>query len=171
MLLFGDNNDIKMILEEFSDINRPRIVFVTENKIEIKELKNKKYVTNIICKEMDDKELNSYIVSTLWELDCYYNEKGNEIYRHTPVNIAKGLQTDSSFFTINILLTGMCRAGKSTFINLMAGKLVALEANDSESVTLKISNYYIYKDDNNKDNGGIKLIDTPGICENAIINS
>ena len=34
MLLFGDNNDIEMILKEFSDINRPRIVFVTENKIE-----------------------------------------------------------------------------------------------------------------------------------------
>ena len=70
-----------MILEEFSDINRPRIVFVTENKKEIKESKKKKYVTNIICEGMNDHELNSYIISTLWELDCYYNEKGNEIFR------------------------------------------------------------------------------------------
>ena len=139
MLLFGDNNDIQMILQEFSDINRPRIVFITENKIEIKESKNKKYVTNIIYKGMNDKELNSYIVSTLWELDCYYNEKGNEILRHTPVNIAKGLQTDMSFFSINILLTGMCRSGKSTFINLISGKFVALETNDTDSVTLKFS--------------------------------
>ena len=171
MLLFGDDNNMQMILEEFCDINRPRIIFVSNKAQNIEESNNKKYVTNIVCNGMNDKELNSFIVSTLWEFDCYYNEKGNEIFRHTPVNIAKGLQTDSSFFTINILLTGMCRAGKSTFINLMAEKLVALEANDSESVTLKISNYYIYKDDNNKDNGGIKLIDTPGICENKEINS
>ena len=38
MLLFGDNNDIKMILKEFSDINRPRIVFVTEKKNKIKRI-------------------------------------------------------------------------------------------------------------------------------------
>ena len=171
MLLFGDDNNIQMILEEFSDIHRPRIIFVSNKKTNIEESNKKKYVTNIACEGMDDKELNSYIVSTLWELDCYYNEKGNEIFRHTPVNIVKGLQTDNSFFTINILLTGMCRAGKSSFINLLAGKLIALETNDTESVTLKISEYYIYKDENNKDNGGLKLIDTPGICENEHINS
>ena len=169
MLLFGDDNDIQMILEEFSLINRPRIIFITESQKEIKKSNNKKFVTNIICEEMNDKELNSYIVSTLWELDCYYNEKGNEIFRHTPVNIAKGLKTDMSFFSINILLTGMCRAGKSTFINLISGKFVALETNDTDSVTLKFSEYYIYKDDK-KDHGAIKLIDTPGISDDDEIN-
>ena len=170
MLLFGDDNDIKMILEDFSDINRPRIIFVTENYKEIKDTKNKRYVTNIICEGMNDKELNSYIVSTLWELDCYYNEKGNEIFRHTPVNIAKGLQTDMSFFSINILLTGMSRSGKSTFINLISGKFIALETNDTDSVTLKFSEYYFYKDDNQKEHGALKLIDTPGICGDDKIN-
>ena len=171
MLLFGDDNDITDILEEFSLINRPRIVFVTNKIKKIEESNNKKYVTNIICEGMNDRELNSYIVSTLWELDCYYNEKGNEIFRHTPVNIAKGLKSDMSFFSINILLTGMCRAGKSSFINLISGKLMALESNDTESVTLKVSEYYVYKDDDNKENGGIKLIDTPGICDKDEVNS
>ena len=171
MLLFGDDNDIKDILEEFSLINRPRIVLVTNKIKKIEESNNKKYVTNIICEGMNDRELNSYIVSTLWELDCYYNEKGNEIFRHTPVNIAKGLKSDMSFFSINILLTGMCRAGKSSFINLISGKLMALESNDTESVTLKVSEYYVYKDDDNKENGGIKLIDTPGICDKDEVNS
>jgi len=171
MLLFGDDNDITNILEEFSDINRPRIIFVTENYKEIKDTKNKKYVTNIICEGMNDTELNSYIVSTLWELDCYYNEKGNEIFRHTPVNITKGLQTDMSFFSINILLTGMSRSGKSAFINLISGKFVALETNDTETITSKLSEYYIYRNDDKKEHGAIKLIDTTGINDNEKINS
>ena len=170
-MLIGKINEVTNILEEFSLINRPRIVFVTNKIKKIEESNNKKYVTNIICEGMNDRELNSYIVSTLWELDCYYNEKGNDIFRHTPVNIAKGLKSDMSFFSINILLTGMCRAGKSSFINLISGKLMALESNDTESVTLKVSEYYVYKDDDNKENGGIKLIDTPGICDKDEVNS
>ena len=53
MLLFGDDNDITDILEEFSLINRPRIVFVTNKIKKIEESNNKKYVTNIICEGMN----------------------------------------------------------------------------------------------------------------------
>lgn len=48
LLLFGDENDMDMILDEFSDINRPRIIFVTNNKKIIAKSKNKKYVTKIL---------------------------------------------------------------------------------------------------------------------------
>jgi hypothetical protein len=65
----------------------------------------------------------------------------------------------------------MSRAGKSTFINLLSGKLVALETNEAQSVTLKFSEYYMYRDDNKKEHGGIKLIDTPGICDREEVNS
>jgi GTP-binding protein EngB required for normal cell division len=170
LLLFGDDNDIGMILKEIDEIYRPRIIFVTEKKKEC-ITDNKKYITNIICEGMDEMELNSNIISSLWELDCYYNEKGNEIFRHTPVNILKGFQTDMSFFSINILLTGLSRSGKSSFINLLSEKLVALESNDSDSVTLKVSEYYIYRNDDKREHGAIKLIDTPGICENNQVNS
>lgn len=142
LLVFGDDNDIDMVFEEIDEVYRPRIVFVTEKNKEFKT-DNKKYITNIICEGMNETELNSNIISSLWELDCYYNEKGNEILRHTPVNILKGFQTDKSFFSINILLTGLSRSGKSSFINLLSEKLVALESNDSDSVTLKVSEYYI----------------------------
>ena len=171
MLCFGEENDIEMIVEEFSNIHRPRIIYITENKKIFENFSNQKYVTNIICKEMDDNELNKNIISSLWEIDCYYNEKGNEISRYTPKNLAKGLQTDMSFFSINILLTGMCRSGKSSFINLISEKLVALETNDTESVTLKVSEYYVYRNDNKEEHGAIKLIDTPGICDNPKVNS
>ena len=171
LLLFGDNNDIKVILEEFSDINRPRIIFITKKKLNVENLSKKKEVKNIIYEGLNDRDLNNYIISSLWELDCYFNEKGNEIFRYSPKSIAKGLQTDNSFFSINILLTGMCRSGKSTFINVMSEKLVALETNDTESVTLKVSEYYIYRNDDKKEHGAIKLIDSPGICEDNRVNT
>ena len=64
----------------------------------------------------------------------------------------------------------MCRAGKSAFINLISGKFIALETNDTEGVTTKFSEYYVYKDDDKKEHIPIKLIDTPGIRENEDFN-
>ena len=69
-------------------------------------------------------------------------------------------------FSINILLTGLSRTGKSTFINLLAGKIMALEADETESVTKNISEYYIYRDDDKDEHGALKIIDTPGIVPN-----
>ena len=170
LLLFGDNNDIQMIVQQFSNINRPRIIFVTEKEKEYPHFRDQKYVKNIVCEGMNDQQLNNYIVSSLWELDCYFNEKGNEIDRYSPKSIVKGLETDNSFFSINILLTGLCRTGKSTFINLLTEKLIALESNEAESVTLKVSEYYIHRNDDKKEHGAIKLIDTPGLCDDKNVN-
>ena len=171
MLYFGNDIKLDLVLNKFSLVNLPRIIVVNDKEIEIKESNKKRYVKNIICNNMDDNELNNYIVSSLWELDCYFNEKGNQMNRYTPSNILKEMNTDNSFFSINILLTGMSRAGKSTFINLLSGKLIALETNDAQSVTLKFSEYYMYRDDNKKEHGGLKLIDTPGICDKDEVNS
>ena len=44
-------------------------------------------------------------------------KKGNQICRYTPEKIFNGLDKDNSMFSINILLTGLSRSGKSTFIN------------------------------------------------------
>ena len=54
---------------------------------------------------------------------------------------------------------------------MLSEKLVALESNDSDSVTLKVSEYYIYRNDDKREHGAIKLIDTPGICGNKKVNS
>ena len=133
---------------------------------------DKRYVTNIISKNITNEQLSSKIISTLWELDCCFNEKGNQICRYTPERIFNGLEKDNSLFSINILLTGLSRTGKSTFINLLSGKLMALEGDAVESVTKNISEYYIYKDDDKDEHGAIKIIDTPGIVpNNNIINN
>ena len=170
MLCFGNDIDLNIVLKNFSSVNLPRIIIVNDKGIEINNSNKKKYVTNIICNNMDDRELNKYILSSLWELDCYYNEKGNQISRYAPANTVKEMNIDNSFFSINILLTGMSRAGKSTFINLLSEKLVALETNDAQSITLKFSEYYKYREDNKIEHGALKLIDTPGICEKEEVN-
>ena len=45
----------------------------------------------------------------LWEKECYYNERGNII-----LNLPGKIETNNY---INIILTGISRAGKSTLIN------------------------------------------------------
>ena len=87
---------------------------------------DKRYVTNIISKNITNEQLSSKIISTLWELDCCFNEKGNQICRYTPERIFNGLEKDNSLFSINILLIRLSRTGKSTFINLLFGKIIAL---------------------------------------------
>ena len=101
MLYFGNDINLDLVLKTFTSVNLPRIIIVNDKGIEIKESNKKKYVTNIICNNMDDRELNKYILSSLWELDCYYNEKGNQISRYAPANIVKEMNTDNSFFSIN----------------------------------------------------------------------
>ena len=133
---------------------------------------DKRYGTNIIYKELDNKEMSNedlnikIISSLLWELDCYFKEKGNINCRYSPENIFNDLENNNSLFTLNILVAGLARVGKSTFINLISRKLSALESDLAVYVTKNISDYYIYKNDNKQDHAAIKLIDTPGLVKN-----
>ena len=165
ILCFGNEN-IKILSEHFEDLRKNRMIFITEEKCDLDEDMDKRYSTNIICKDMSNEDLNVKIISALWELDCCFNEKGNQICRYTPEKIFKGLEKDNSLFSLNILLTGLSKTGKSTFINLLSGKIMALEADDSQSVTKNISEYYIYRDDDKDEHDALKIIDTPGIIEN-----
>lgn len=83
-----------------------------------------------------------------------------------PKDIFKGMKENPLDYTINLFLTGLSRGGKSSFINLIRGKITALENNDKESVTSKLTEYFI--DINNKNNYeeycSIKLIDYPGMA-------
>ena len=170
IICFGNEN-VKILTENFEELRKSRMIFITEEKCNIDEEMDKRYATNILCKDMSNEDLNIQIISTLWELDCCFTEKGNQICRYTPEKIFKGLEKDNSLFSLNILLTGLSRTGKSTFINLLAGKIIALEADETESVTKNISEYYIYRDDDNDEHGAIKLIDTPGIVPNQNNNN
>ena len=158
IICFGE---CKYLGEFFEEMRKPKIILVTEKKYELKI--DKRFVINIISRDLKDNQICSQIISSLWEIDCYFNERDNRICRYSPENIFKDLEKDNSLFSINILLTGFSRVGKSSFINILAGKMLALELDKTDSVTRKITEYYIYKDDEKDEHGAIKLIDTPGI--------
>ena len=75
----------------------------------------------------------------------------------------KGEKDISSDTSLNILLTGFSRSGKSTFINLIARQLIAYETPQGISTTQKITNYYITLDNTIQNMAKIKFIDSPGL--------
>jgi ribosome biogenesis GTPase A len=171
VLCFGNENT-EMISSYFKKLRKSNMIFITETECKISEKIDKRYAKNIIYKdlknneEMSNEELNIKVISLLWELDCFFKEKGNLICRYTPDNIFNGLENENSLFTLNILVIGLSRVGKSTFINLISRKLTALESDLTVSVTKNISEYYIYHKDGKNGHGAIKLIDTPGLVNN-----
>ena len=111
-ICFGEKN-IQTLCKYFKEMREPRIISVTESKCEINI--DKRYVTNIITEGMNEDEIISFIKSTLLEIEYYYNGKGNFIQD----NIFNDLEKDNSLFSLNILLLGKSRTGKSTLINLI----------------------------------------------------
>ena len=174
ILCFGTENIEKL----FSEINNngkiyfPFIIVISKDKLDLEELEfnDPRKIINILLNQETEKKLNNIIISQLWECDCYYNEKGNKICRYTPDNIFKNLYCNLSFYSINILLTGKSRAGKSTFLNYINNKLIALESCKKTSATKKITEYNIYIN-NNYENYSIKFFDTPGIIPGKIEES
>ena len=160
IICFGERNIIKLC-KYFKDMRYPRIISVTESKCEINI--DKRYITNIINETMNEEEVSSFIISTLWELDCYCRGEGNLICKYTPENIFNGLEKDNSLLSLNILLLGKPRVGKSTLVNLISGKMISLESDSNTSVTKKVLEYYIYRNDDKNGHSAIKLIDTPGL--------
>ena len=152
--------------------DKPFILFIlNEKEIEgntFNKYKNPEYLSYINDSEPDKIYLK--IISFLWEKDCYFNERGNELSRFLPSNIL--YHSPRGFLFCNILLTGESRAGKSSFLNKIFGKLISYESGQLESTTKEIHHYELYppEDENLKDNlkhgyGGIKIFDTPGLVK------
>ena len=169
ILYFGEEN-INLLIETIKsagDIYYPLFIIISNNEINIK-FKDKRRITNIILNDITRNRLDCIISSILWKYDCYFNEKGNIISKYLPDNIFKTFGKSLSFYSINILLSGKSRAGKSRFVNYLTNKLNSLESCKKETVSKHITEYFIYL--NNKENisekSCIKLIDTPGIVSN-----
>lgn len=163
VLSFGDENNEELFesLYEVGTVYLPRFIFITKKEGDY-SLKKKSYITNIIYTDLTDVELITNIKSELWEIDCYYNERGNEKCTFLPNQIIENLEI--SDMSINILLTGISRSGKSTFINTVNNSLLSLENCEKSSVTSKITEYKIYFGQKKSEKDGyLKFIDTAGI--------
>jgi GTPase SAR1 family protein len=145
ILCFGDDNDIDML---FDNVGLIRVIIVTKNDFNLKKNFGQNFIINIITEGKSDEKLKLNIKNSLKEIDKYYNEKNGD--------------AEAISCPLNLLLVGRRHSGKSTFVNLMLGKLLALEINDDEFSTLKISEYIVHKEKEDKENI-IKIIDTPGI--------
>lgn len=161
ILSFGDEDNEKLFdkLLDIGMVYLPRFIFITKNEGNYK-LKKKMFISNIIYTGLTDKEIVSNITSELWEIDCYYNERGNTTCKYLTNNVLEKMVV--SDLSINILLAGISRAGKSSFINIISDKLLALENCEKSSITSKISEYQIFSESKTEKDGFIKIIDTPG---------
>ena len=155
----GDSKEIFYQLYNIGMVYLPRFIFITKNEGNY-SLKKKSYITNIISTDLTDVELITHIKSELWEIDCYYNERGNEKCTFLPNIIEESCEVPD--ISINILLTGISRSGKSTFINIVNNSLLALENCEKSSVTSKINEYKIYGKNKSEKDGFLKFIDTAG---------
>ena len=165
ILSFGDENN-ELLFKEIQKIGLvylPRIIFITK-KIGNYNFKKKSYISNIIYSDLTDENLVSYIKDEIWEIDCYYNERGNATSKYLVSNIVDNIESTISNTSINLLLCGVSRAGKSSFINVINNSLLALENCGKSSLTKKITEYQIYHKNDQKKEGFIKIIDTPGFC-------
>lgn len=162
LLCFGSSqiNILCDKIDEMDEVYRPLIIFLTNEKITSQMIDVRKIRNIILCND-HAKNLIA-IISELWKIEGYYNERGNQYFKYLPDNYRKekGLSSDN---TINILVTGCSRAGKSTFINLIAHKLIAFESPVIESNTKNTTSYYISLDDSIQNIAKLNLIDSPGL--------
>ena len=119
-----------------------------------------------------NKEINyRKILSYLWEMTLLLNQK--------PYTLSKTLE--ANFFrirevfptvTINILLCGFSRKGKSTFTNMIFDKMATLENPSFLPVTSEIIEFLLpgQADENNIVKGGVKIFDVPGLIEGTTDN-
>ena len=121
--------------------------------------------------------------SKLLTIDAYLNERGNIFDKIVYRNLGKhNLVTATT--SLDILIFGGPRSGKSTFINILSNSLLAREQTNAETCTTKCTEYIIPFDnvedniENNNNNlenqaleqinrftGNLKIIDTPGLFE------
>lgn len=161
IISFGDDDNDKLFdkLGDIGAVYLPRFIFVTKKERDY-NFSKKMFITNIIYTGLTEKEIIINLQSELWEIDCYYNERGNKTCNFLANNILEKFEV--SDVSINLLLAGISRAGKSSFINIIANKLLALENCEKSSITSKISEYLIYGQSKTEKDGYLKIIDTPG---------
>ena len=165
IIIFGSEN-ADFLLEctyLLSRVYLPQIAVITNKNI--KGIQDNRFLTIIRHNKEQKQNLYKHIFNYLWERECYFNQRGCLINQFSPENVIPSKDLPSS--SLNILLTGMSRAGKSTLVNILSGKLISLETPEFKSVTEEINEYTIYKEIQEKGKKKeiikMKFIDTPGL--------
>ena len=119
-----------------------------------------------------NKEINyRKILSYLWEMTLLLNQKPNTLSKTPEANFFR-IKEVFPTVTINILLCGFSRKGKSTFINMIFDKMATLENPSFLPVTSEIIEFLLpgQADENNIVKGGVKIFDVPGLIEGTTDN-
>ena len=119
-----------------------------------------------------NKEINyRKILSYLWEMTLLLNQKPYTLSKTPEANFFR-IKEVFPTVTINILLCGFSRKGKSTFINMIFDKMATLENPSFLPVTAEIREFLLpgQADENNIVKGGVKIFDVPGLIEGTTDN-
>lgn len=153
-LSYGDINGINQIQDNvfqgFQDRRKITILRLLRNENE------------------NNREINyRKILSYLWEMALILNQKPiNKLSKNPAANFFR-IRQEAPGVTLNILLTGFSRKGKSTFINMIFDKIATLESPSFLPVTSEVIEFLLpsQPDENNVVKGGLKIFDVPGLIE------
>jgi len=178
---------IKQIANQIREVNYPLIILLNpfEDNINFNELfqRHKDRRTITILRTMKNNSIanieHNYrlILSLFWEKNLYLNQKEIKPSKNFNANYFRINSIDLTS-SVKILLTGFTRKGKSTFLNLIFGKLISRESPEGFPLTNVSNEYSILSNNNNLENqndneeifGGLKIIDTPGLIEGTTEN-
>lgn len=172
---------INDVSDNIRESNYPLIILFKpfEDFVNFKQIfqnhRDKRTITVLkIMKNVCDENIEfnySMILSLLWEKDLYLNQKIIKPNKNFKANIFR-INNQELTSSVNILLSGYTRKGKSTFLNLIFDKLVSRESPQGFPLTKNINEYSISLFNNNNINhnlfeisGGLKIIDSPGFIE------
>ena len=178
---------INQIANQIREVNYPLIILLNpfEDNINFNELfqRHKDRRTITILRTMKNNSIanieHNYrlILSLFWEKNLYLNQKEIKPSKNFNANYFRINSIDLTS-SVKILLTGFTRKGKSTFLNLIFGKLISRESPEGFPLTDVSNEYSILSNNNNLENqndnegifGGLKIIDTPGLIEGTTEN-
>ena len=130
------------------------------------EFQDKRKIAIIRLLKGEDEMNYRKILSYLWRLTLILNQKPFKLSKNPKANLYD-IRAPSPVVTINIMLTGFSRKGKSTLINMIFDRIVTLENPSFLPVTSEIIEFLLpgQPDKNGSVNGGIKVYDIPGLIE------
>ena len=184
-----DNEDSSIIENHIKDMNDKRnltkennpIIVTVGGKNDDKDYEKLKEINRL--PGGNNVEILRNVHSKLLTIDAYLNERGNIFDKVVYRNLGK-FDKVTSTTSLDILIFGGSRSGKSTFINLLSDSLLAREQVNLAPCTTKCTEYIIPFNDKNEQDGNInenlenqvleqinhfrgnlKIIDTPGFIE------